>query len=205
MVLLFFFFFGCSMEYESSQVKDHMRATFATYPTAMATTSFNTLQKCHNPCVTARTPRITLSYTHTHKHKLHTHHIFSTSLENLDKYTCHDLKCLQIWSSGISELITHHASHLITSSYSGPINVPGIVQVPSHLSFSRCRSPCFCPHITMTPLPILINVFGYYLPNELYLDHTLLNYELHFSSLAHHPPLLFGGFGLTHIIWKFPG
>ena len=126
---------------------------------------------------------LTHTHTHTHTHTISVLLLWRILMNMITMTLC--IKNLGLWY-----LWCNYPSsfpHLVPSSYRGPINVPGIGQAQSHLNFFRYWSPCFCPCITMDRSPVLTNIFGYYHPNELYLDHTVWNYELKPSSLAYNP------------------
>ena len=84
--LLWFFSYAA---YGSSQFRDQLNHTVATYTTAVAMGSFHLLQGHHQ---SRNSINLFLLHTHTHTHT-HTHNmqaINSTSLENLDWYTYQD-------------------------------------------------------------------------------------------------------------------
>ena len=83
---------------------------------------------------------------------------------------------------------------LVLSSNRGPINVPGINQAPLPLRVFVGADLHAFAQAAMAHFSVLTNVFGCYPPNELYLDHMMLNYKPHTST----PSPLFCFFRATH-------
>ena len=94
------------------------------------------------------------------------------------------LSALQVWSSDISKLIAYHPPLLGPVQLQRPLNVPEIGQAPSPLRvFPGADAHAWnaFAHILpwLTYLSSLTFLFDCYLSNELYLDHTMLNYVPH--------------------------